>query len=58
MSVRMTHRLIAAAFLLTVAAYLVAMLIGPVPMWLTHLPLVPLFGLMASGAVMLLRPRG
>lgn len=52
---RLAHRRVAAAFLLAVAAYIIAMAFGRVPVWLTYLPLAPLFGLMASGTVMLLR---
>jgi hypothetical protein len=54
--IRQGHRWFGLGFVLTVLAYVVAMLAGPVPGWLTYLPLAPLVVLAVSGSVLFVQP--
>ena len=54
--IRQFHRWIAIAFTLVVAANFVAMALGTPPMWLTTLPLLPLFLLLATGLYLFALP--
>lgn len=47
--IRRSHRWIAVAFTLSVAANFIAMAGGPPPAWITYAPLLPLGLLMLSG---------
>lgn len=54
--IRQSHRWISMAFTLTVVANFVAMALGRTPDWLTYLPLLPLFLLLASGLYLFALP--
>jgi hypothetical protein len=55
-TIRTSHRWISIAFTLTVVANFVAMAITTPPMWLTFLPLPPLFLLIFSGLYLFVLP--
>ena len=54
--IRRSHRWIAMAFTLLVAANFVAFSFGQPPLWLVYAPLPPLFLLMAGGLIMFFQP--
>ena len=54
--IRQVHRWIAMAFTLVVAANFAAMAVAAPPMWLTYLPLLPLFLLLATGLYLFALP--
>ena len=56
MGVRVAHRWLSIFFTLTVVGNFAAMAIGPVPMWLTYLPLAPLFLMLVSGLYLFAMP--
>ena len=49
------HRWIGIVFLITVATNFVVMAFGKPPMWVVYAPLGPLFAMMATGLVMLVK---
>jgi hypothetical protein len=53
---RRLHRWVAIIFTLSVAANFAAMPWGPPPAWINYAPLPPLFFLMMTGMIMLVRP--
>jgi hypothetical protein len=54
--IRIAHRWVALAFTLAVIANIVALAQGPVPLWITYSPLLPLFALMLTGLIMWVLP--
>jgi len=54
--IRQSHRWLSVAFTVTVIANLVAMQVGQAPLWLTYLPLAPLFLLLFSGLYLFALP--
>lgn len=54
--IRKSHRWISIIFTLTVAANFVALGLGHTIMWLTYLPLAPLFYMMISGLYLFALP--
>ncbi|MBD8066632.1 hypothetical protein IC608_14250 [Devosia sp. PTR5] len=54
--IRQSHRWISLFFTLTVIANFVALFAGRQMDWLTYLPLLPLFLLIASGTVLFFQP--
>ena len=49
------HRWIGIVFLITVAANFIVMAFGKPPMWVVYAPLPPLFAMMFTGLVMLVK---
>ncbi len=52
---RRLHRWIGIVFLITVAANFATMAFGKPPMWVVYAPLPPLFAMMITGLVMLVK---
>lgn len=54
--IRKSHRWVSIFFTLTVAANFIAMAMSQTMMWLTYLPLAPLFYMLISGLYLFARP--
>ena len=54
--VRVAHRWLSISFTLAVGGNFGAMAFGAVPMWLTYLPLLPLFLMLVSGLYLFALP--
>lgn len=56
MNIRQFHRWVSMAFVLTIVAYLVALIWGTPPAWVTYSPLVPLALLLLTGLYLFALP--